>query len=333
MAKFIGDVRIISGFDDWIVCSQWMNSTFAVACSTDGKLYSLHCNSLDESPVLKELISVDENISRVSLSGDKKLALAETINGELLLFEIVGGTGKSISLNRKDLQIDRKVGQSSISLDRRGSRLAFSSSKSVTIWSLKTSASLSTLNVNMDQCVLEWGNNDFLAGGGTDGAVTVWHTTEQTAPIRFNSHREAVCCLAWDVSGHFLASGSRDKTAAIFCPERRQILHQLSAGNDWVTSIAFNPSGTLLAVGGFQGDRAIRVWDVAGGDLSRTLTGHQGGVMCLAWNAAGSMLLSGAGDSTMRLWAIDASSRSSQVMDGHDDGVRYGLLNKFACLF
>ena len=156
-----------------------------------------------------------------------------------------------------------------------------------------------------------------------DGTVSVWHTSEQTAPVRFCVHHGPISALVWSPNFRFLASGSHDKTIAIYSSEPWQTLHHLQCGTDWITALAFDASSSHLAAGSFQSDRSIRLWQVAEGQLVRTLTGHQGGVTCLCWNSAGSVLLSGSGDYTSRLWVVDLESASdAQVIDGHEDGVR-----------
>jgi len=70
-----------------------------------------------------------------------------------------------------------------------------------------------------------------------------------------------------------------------------------------VTSVAFSPDGRLLASGSWGGT-IIRLWDVASGQLVRTLEGHTSRVHSVAFAPDGHLLASGSGDGTIRLWGV-----------------------------
>ena len=68
-----------------------------------------------------------------------------------------------------------------------------------------------------------------------------------------------------------------------------------------------------------QSDGVIKLWDVAASaPISlANLEGHSSGVHGVKAAAAGSMVLSGSGDKTVRLWDLRTASRSVRTMDGH----------------
>src|SRR4051794_28358137 len=59
-----------------------------------------------------------------------------------------------------------------------------------------------------------------------------------------------------------------------------------------VWSVQFSPDGKTLAAGGY---REVRLYDVSGKTLTRTLAGHSGPVRCLAWTADSAELAAGGG--------------------------------------
>lgn len=85
----------------------------------------------------------------------------------------------------------------------------------------------------------------------------------ENAPPGQLGHVNSVLCMAFDPTGRWLASGSRDRTVILwelpgFIP--RRVLRNHTGD---VRAVAFNPDGTRLASTG--GDGSIRLWDVARG--------------------------------------------------------------------
>jgi phospholipase A-2-activating protein len=54
----------------------------------------------------------------------------------------------------------------------------------------------------------------------------------------------------------------------------------------------------------------------------RALQGHEGGVISLRWDHAGTRLLSGSWDGTARIWDI-ATSECIAILPGHENGEYY----------
>ena len=67
-----------------------------------------------------------------------------------------------------------------------------------------------------------------------------------------------------------------------------------------IRSVAFNPDGSTLAGGSWDG--TIHLWDATTGQHLNTLTGHRSAVRSVAFNPDGSTLASGSQGGTIRLW-------------------------------
>jgi WD40 repeat protein len=77
------------------------------------------------------------------------------------------------------------------------------------------------------------------------------------------------------------------------------------AQGDIVRSVAFSPSGEVLAAAGGSGrDFNIRLWDVRTGALERTLQGHRNIVWKVAFSPDGKLLASASSDGTAAVWDV-----------------------------
>lgn len=91
----------------------------------------------------------------------------------------------------------------------------------------------------------------------------------------------------------------------------------------WVVCLLPLPAGAIAECpeGGFVTgslDKTARIFALDGSCV-RTLTGHTGGVISLAWTAAGD-LLTGSWDGTARRWRV-ATGECVETLPGHENGV------------
>ena len=82
-----------------------------------------------------------------------------------------------------------------------------------------------------------------------------------------------------------------------------------------VRSVAISPDGQTLVSG--STDETIKLWDLASGQLSHTLKGHQAGVLSLAISADGQTLASSSRDRTLKLWDLP-SQQLAKTLENED---------------
>ncbi|CAF1131338.1 unnamed protein product [Rotaria sordida] len=127
-------------------------------------------------------------------------------------------------------------------------------------------------------------------------------------------HESEVFICAWNPTHDLLASGSGDSTARIWNLQGTRepeivLRHCIRRGdtqvpsNKDVTSLDWNPSGTQLATGSYDG--YARIWS-SDGNLVSTLGQHKGPIFALKWNKKGNFILSAGVDRTTIIW--DANS-------------------------
>ena len=68
-------------------------------------------------------------------------------------------------------------------------------------------------------------------------------------------------------------------------------------------------------------DQTIRMWDVGTGECLRSLEGHTGAVLSIAFNPEGDRLVSGSADQTLKLWDV-ATGECLQTLQGHSQSIK-----------
>jgi len=160
-----------------------------------------------------------------------------------------------------------------------------------------------------------------VAAGGYH-EVTIWDAASGALVRRIKNVPEQVQAVAYSPDGTLLAvaggaPGSFGEVK-LFNPADGSLVKDLGSMADVVFCLGFNPAGSKLAVGG--ADRAIRVYDVAGGKQEVLVEDHADWVVGLAWSADGKRLASASRDKTSKLFNAE-NGESLMTYSGHGDAV------------
>lgn len=187
--------------------------------------------------------------------------------------------------------------------------------------------------------VLDSGRS-LLIGGSVDGSICVWNLSGRTSNCDISGHQGPVNAMLLSSNGTVLVSGGADKTIRFWELGTGKLLKSLNAAG-FVNGLALSPNGTLLAAAiadgsiqllnfpdgtelgsllGHQGpvndlvfnhdgtlisggvDGTVRIWDVNGRSLQKTLPTEQGFVNTVAVSNNGEIVISGGTEQTIRLW-------------------------------
>lgn len=143
-------------------------------------------------------------------------------------------------------------------------------------------------------------NGNYLASGGRrfDNTIKIWSLTNYSLVRTFTGHANNVESVAFSPDGDTVASGSSGANALLVWRVSDGSSRSFGTGTNPVFFVAFSPDGSMLA----SADQdTIKLWNVATGALSDTVTQETFQASCLAYSPNGNLLLCGRADATLML--------------------------------
>ncbi len=264
--------------------------------------------------------------SSLSLSADgRMLASASEEDKTIRLWDVATGTLRYTLPGHTRLV-------SSLCFSADGQMLASGSwGQTIRVWDVATSTSLKTLGTPPGNT--EYVSSlDFSPDGQTlasgegsknqDYVIRLWDVTTGTLHHTLTGHTGEILSVCFSPDGQTLASGNgqnpwtevgmADYTIQLWDVATGELRKTLIGHFGSVSSLCWSPDGQTLASGGGYShgeagrpDYKVRVWDVATGELRRTLIGHTGEILSVRFSAAGQTLASGSADGTVLLWQMN----------------------------
>ncbi|MEB3831367.1 S-layer homology domain-containing protein [Phormidium sp. CCY1219] len=138
------------------------------------------------------------------------------------------------------------------------------------IWDLRTGELKNTLTEHGDEitsvAIAPDGNT--LISSSRDRTIIFWNLNTGESTLTINSHGSSILGLTLSPDGQLVASSSDDGLVKIWRVDNGALVRTISADINPVNALAISPDNQTLATGS---EGSVRLWDIATGDLLRTL--------------------------------------------------------------
>ncbi|KAG9245197.1 WD40-repeat-containing domain protein [Calycina marina] len=156
-------------------------------------------------------------------------------------------------------------------------------------------------------CGLKWNQEDQqLASGGNDNKLMVWDKLSEQPLFKFSEHTAAVKAIAWSPHQRgLLASGggTADRRIIFHDTVRGKVINEIDTGSQ-VCNLAWSKnSNEIVSTHGYSQNQIV-VWKYPSMQQVVSLTGHTYRVLYLAMSPDGRVVVTGAGDETLRFWNV-----------------------------
>jgi U3 small nucleolar RNA-associated protein 12 len=165
-----------------------------------------------------------------------------------------------------------------------------------------------------------------IACGHSDGQIRVFDYETETCRITFSGHKLGVSCLSFDDQGMRLVSGACDTEIVVWDVVSESGLFRLKGHKNLITKCSFIRSHPNILVSSSK-DTLVKFWDLETQHCFKTITGHRSEVWDFILLNDSNRLITGAGDSELRVWEInfdkflakDGDKGMDEPKSGHDD--------------
>lgn len=135
-------------------------------------------------------------------------------------------------------------------------------------------------------------------------------------------HQSKVLAIDWSCDKRHIASSSQDGKLVIWDAFSTNKEHVVTMPTTWVMTCAYAPNGNCVTCGGL--DNKITLYKLSTDeDISkqkRVIANHTNYISCNQFVYSDQQLLTGSGDSTLKLWDVE-TGQLMQTFQGHQADV------------
>src|SRR6266542_625922 len=187
-----------------------------------------------------------------------------------------------------------------------GQRIAVTSGRTVTVWSVANGKLLAMLRASGSfPLEAEWSRDGkLLVTAEDDGLSHGWDVRARRVVATLRGHGGPVLSARFSPDGRLVVTASVDHTARVWSVATGKQIIVLRGDTDWVFDARFGPDGRSVVTG--SGDGTARVWDVESPPGGLTLSSGGGPVFPAVFTPDGRLIVTGTGQEGQRLGEWDA---------------------------
>ena len=154
-------------------------------------------------------------------------------------------------------------------------------------------------------------NGKFAASGAQDGKIIFWSLDDGSIFRTIDAHADGhlVHGIRFSGDGTLLASGSHDKTAAVWEVATDKELKRFAGHDGEIWAVDLTPDGRTLATSGNDG--RIILWDVKSGKQLQVFGDRPFEIRALAFNRAGTIIAASHAADAIGLWDVRTGKQIS----------------------
>ena len=158
-----------------------------------------------------------------------------------------------------------------------------------------------------------------LAGGNEEGHVVLWDLNNNNEERQlYRSEKVPVSAISFSNDGKLLVFGDETGVLTIWDLDAKRVLKKLPGHESDITDLEFNADNSLLA--STSRDGTARLWIMENlNDLPIELDDHgkgiesEGWVWSVSFSPDGESLVTGAGDSNIRIWPVKPEGMANEI--------------------
>ncbi len=172
------------------------------------------------------------------------------------------------------------------------------------------------------QPVAAEGASPLVATAGADGQIRLWSAQTGELQRTLSGSLVGIESLAFTPDGARLVAGAADGAATIWTLSPSETQTTPAAGAEATLTVSSTDGRLLASALKVNGQPAVVVRNAADGAVTRTLTGHTGDVLCIAFSGDASKIATGSVDQTVRVWNLNDANAEPVAFAEHAGAVR-----------